>query len=142
MVDPKTILPKVDDAQFQGMTLKQVKEYVKTVFDTRLHGKTVRNKETGISITINKNGRKHVYFHQKGGLWLEVKGLLVIDEMLRQAKFLNFRKRDSGDLNHVIGYLHFKGNAIVEGKKRRYKIVVMITNMGKYFYHHFTWDQN
>ncbi len=131
----QTIIPNVEEKQFEGKKLGDIKRYVKDFYNKNFKGKSVKNKQKGITIKFSAKGLSHVLYARRAG-YTKYKAITVLDEMLKYAEFLNFKSSDIDDPVIVLGYLNFKSKVIVENKMQYFKLVVRLTNTGNFFYDH------
>lgn len=128
-------IPVVDDSQFAGMRLGEIKQYVKEYYDSHHKGKSVINQDKQITVYLGRDGLKHVLFARNVG-YIKLKALVVISDMIREAVYCNFKGPDNNDSTKIIGYLNFKSQVIIEGSGYWFRIVVRLTNEGKFYYDH------
>jgi len=95
-------VPTVDDSQFKGMKLGEIKQYVKTYYETNLKGKSVTNQNKGITVILSREGLHHVLYARRLG-YIKAKALIVIDKMIKEAVYCNFKNADANDPVHVVG---------------------------------------
>lgn len=129
-------IPTVDDSQFKGMKLGEVKQYVKTYYESNYKGKTVVNTDKQITVILGREGLHHVIFARNAG-YVKLKALVVIDDMITNAEYCNFKIADEEDhKKRILGYLNFKSKAIIEGSAYWFRISIRLTNEGKFYYDH------
>ena len=128
------LIPVVDDAQFAGMTLGDIKNYVKKYYHANIKDKVVVNKAKGISIKFGRKGLDHV-IHARSAGYVKIKAVIVISQMVQHAEYSNYKDNTKGDIN-VIGFIHLKSKVKVENKIQVFRIIVRITKDGKFYYDH------
>ena len=128
-------VPVVNNKQFDGMRLSEIRNYVEDYFIENLEDKTVVNKHKGISVEFNRAGIKHVLYARKGG-YVKYKAIMVADEMIENAVLCNYKKPDDDDGDNVLGYFNFKCKAKIEGRIQIFRIVIRLVNDGKFYYDH------
>jgi hypothetical protein len=134
MAYKQKIIPVVDDVQFQGMRLGEVKLYVKQYFNLHLNGKSVINQSKGFSVKFQRNGLKHI-IHARSGGFTKYKAILCMDEMVKYGEYTNF-KPETTTPSGIIGYLHLKSKVKIENKIHTFRIIVRMTKEGKFYYDH------
>ncbi len=128
-------IPKINDKQFEGMKLGELKKYVKDYYLKHIDGKAVKNQHTGVTILLRKPGLQHLLYHGKSG-YTKFKAVVKLPEMLHSAIFCNFKNPDNTDSKDVFGYANFKSKVEIEEKVHLFRIVVRITKDGKFYYNH------
>lgn len=131
-------IPTVDDLQFNGMKLGQIKQYVKSYYNSNYKGRTVVNEHKQITVHLGREGLHHVLYARKLG-YTKLKALVVIADMIKEAIYCNFKNADENDSNDILGYLNFKSEVIIEGSVYWFRIAVRLTNAGKFYYDHSVW---
>jgi len=129
------IIPIVDDDQFIGMTLGQLKDYIKTYYNTNLKGSTIINKHKGISIQFGREGIRHLLYARKIG-YTKLKAVVVLNQLMINSVYCNFKEPDITDTKEILGYLNFKAKVCIEDKIHLFRIVVRLTISGKFYYDH------
>lgn len=126
----------LNNTHADSLTLGKLKEYVKGYFIANLDGKQVVNKDKGITVILNKNSLRHV-IHARNAGYVKYKAILLMDNMIENAEFCNFKNPDiDDDKDNIVGYMNFRTEAVIENKKQFFRIVVRITKQGKFYYDH------
>ena len=115
--------------------ISRLKTEMKSFYNTRLKGKTVKNKDKGISIVFSSVGRNHVLYARAAGF----EKLIVIKklpDMVREAEYCNFKEPDGNESKDILGYMNFKVNISINDEIFLFRIVVRLTKNGKFFYDH------
>ena len=115
--------------------IKTLKVSAKDFYFENIAGKSIVNKDTGITVLFSKNGIRHLLNYKRNNFpQLE----LVFDLMkaVRDAKFSNFKNKDANELKEVIGYMNFNYAKMIDNKKETFRINIRITKDGKFYYHH------
>lgn len=131
----QNIIPAVDDSQFAGMKLGELKKYVRAFFNENFRNKTVKNTHKGISIKMSMSGLKHLFNARRSG-FVKIKAVMALDEMLKYAEYSNFKEPDANDTLDILGYFNFKCKVKVEENVQNFRIVVRLTKDGKFYYDH------
>ncbi|MDR0814146.1 MAG: hypothetical protein LBN37_00175 [Bacteroidales bacterium] len=109
---------------------------VKQFYNDHLKGKTVVNQDKGISVIFSRGGRDHVLYGRGIG-FEKLIAITKLDDMVRNAKFCNFKNPDDDDdVKKIVGYMNFKVPVDINGQICHFRIVVRITMEGKFFYDH------
>lgn len=112
-----------------------LKKEMKTFYNTRLKGKTVKNKDKGISIVLSSVGRNHILYARAVG-FEKLIAIKKLPAMIRDAEYTNFKEPDADDSKDILGYMNFKVNVCINGETHHFRIVVRLTRNGKFFYDH------
>ena len=131
----QTIIPTVEDKQFEGLKLGQIKKFVRNYFNENIRNKTVKNKHKGITVMFTRKGLDHV-IHARNAGYVKYKAIICLPKMVKNAVYLNFKDKDEDDVLDILGYLNFKCNVKVENRIQIFKIVIRLTNEGVFFYDH------
>jgi len=118
--------------------VQALKLQVKKFYDTNLKGKSVINKEKGITVTFSNVGRNHVLYAGAAG-FEKLIAVYKLAEMVRNAKFCNFQAPDEDAPQGILGYMNFKVSVIINGVVQHFRIAIRITKNGKFFYNHSVW---
>ena len=119
----QTVIPEVDDKQFTGMRLGELKKFVKKFYNQKLKGKIVVNQHKGVTIKFGREGIRHLLYARRAG-YVKLKAVVSLSEMLQYAGYSNFQNADDDDPPEILGYLNFKVKAKVEGKTQTFRIVI------------------
>lgn len=96
-------------------------------------GKTVLNRDLNIPITVSvKSCRKTAY-----GEAMYIKksaSVLILNEILQNAKYNNFGERKENDSPSVIGYLNFKCKCLIDGQKECVRLSIQFQKGCKFYY--------
>ena len=97
------------------LTKMEMWRYVLEYYKKNLKGKTVINKDTGITIHFSMtSGRKTAMgeaMYQK-----KAEMVRILPDIVKYAIYNNFGKRKPDESDDIIGYLNFKGRCILDGK--------------------------
>ena len=118
--------------------LAELKLKAKQFYNEKLHGKSVVNKDKGITIAFSSVGRNHVLYARNAG-FEKLVAIFKLPEILTIATFLNFKNADDNDHHTVVGYMNFKCPVKINGKLQHFRVVVRISKDGKFFYDHSVW---
>ncbi len=129
-------IPKVNDKQFEGMTLGNLKIYVKNHYNTNFKGKSVVNGHKNIVISFRSDGVRHVIYARNAG-YVKLKAIVALDQMIKHAVFCNWKYGTTTDLKQgIIGFLHFKAKINIENKDHMFRLVICLDKNGVFFYDH------
>ena len=131
----QTIIPKVDDQQFEGMQLRQLKNYVREYFNNEIRNTAVTNEHKNITVKFSRKGFDHI-LHARNAGYVKLKAIVVMKEMIMYAEYSNFQKKDTDDPFNVLGYFNYKCKVNIEDTIHLFRIVVRLTNEGKFYYDH------
>lgn len=96
-------------------------------------GYTFINKDLNIPITVSvKSCRKTAY-----GEAMYIKkaaSVLILKEIVQNAKYNNFGERKDNDSPSVIGYLNFKCKCVIDGQKECVRLSIQFQKGGKFYY--------
>jgi DNA repair protein RadC len=101
-----------------------------------LIGKTVINKQKGITIEFKKEGLKHLLNYGKNNI-VQLELVYELAKALKEAKYKNFNDKKTTDPKQVLGYLNFGLEKKINNKMEYFRISVIMTTAGKFYYHHF-----
>lgn len=73
-------------AKYRDMKIGELKKECMRVFEKKLSNKKVKNKNTGATILLTKNGAKHALFARTGG-FEKIIAVTIIDSIIREAVF-------------------------------------------------------
>ena len=118
-----------------SVEITKLKKEMKSFYNTHLKGKTVKNKDKGISIILSSVGRNHVLYARAAG-FEKLIAIKKLHEMVREAEYCNFKEPDADDGKDILGYMNFKVNVCINGETLLFRIVVRLTKNGKFFYDH------
>jgi hypothetical protein len=130
----QTVIPKFGN-QWDSFSQADLKKVAQKFFQEKLKGKTVKNIDTGVHIQLAQSGVKHALNYGQRD-YIKFKVIGILDELLKYAEFKNFKKPDLNDGQNILGYMNFEAIGNVESKNYKFRIVVRITNEGKFYYHH------
>jgi hypothetical protein len=131
----QTIIPKVDNKLFKDMNLSQIKKFVRVFYNEKFKGKTYINKHKGISVKFTRKGIEHVLYARGRGKE-KLQAATVLNKMIQNAEYTNFKDPDENDAKIVLGYLNFKVKVDIDNKIHLFRVVVRLTKHGKFFYDH------
>ncbi len=120
---------------WNNLALGELKKTAQEFYKENFKGKKVKNKDRGIIIEMTSTGIRHV-LHARNVGYVKLKAIYVLDKMLEQAEFTNFKDRDADDFKEIIGYMNFKVSVMIEENLHKFRIVVRITKDGKFYYDH------
>jgi hypothetical protein len=115
--------------------LDKLKKDVLRYYNQNLKGKSVLNREKGITVIFSNVGIRHVVYARKVG-FEKLIAVTKLPEMIRYAAFSNFKGPDENDGKNILGYMNFKVPVIINRIKQWFRIVIRITTDGKFFYDH------
>ena len=128
-------IPIVDDKQFENLKLGQIKRYVRDYYNLNLRHKSIINVHKGMTIQFSRKGFDHL-IHSRNIGYVKIKAVIVLDKMIENAVYLNFKDKDSDDSEDVLGYFNFRCNVKIENTIHYFKIVIRLTKDGKFYYDH------
>lgn len=126
---------ELNDEKIDGMTLSQLKKAIKDYYGKYVKGTSVVNKQKLITVDFPADSVKHVIYARKPG-YTKLKAVFIIKEMIKNAEYLNFKEPDEDDGQNILGYFNFKAKAKIEGNVHWFRIVIRLTNNGKFYYDH------
>ena len=112
-----------------------LKQEMKSFYNAQLKGKTVKNKQKGISILFSSVGRNHILYARAVG-FEKLIAITKLAEMVREAEYCNFKEADENDSRDILGYMNFKVSVCINDEICHFRIVVRLTKNGKFFYDH------
>jgi len=129
------IIPEIESDIFKNLNPKDFRKLIIKKYNEKLKGKSVINRDLGIKIEFINKGRNKISY---GSILYENKAvtILILDKLMRYAEYNNWGDRKESDNDNIIGYLNFKAKAIINNKKEHIRISVIVTNTGKFHYHH------
>ena len=130
-----TSLPDTVEDSLKGLKLGVLKKHCTSFFKRNINGKSAINKHKGITVLFNMRGLKHV-LHARNSGYTKLKAVYILPELIENAVYCNFKNPGENDSPDIIGFLNFKSKAKIEGKIQIFRIVIRITNRGKFFYDH------
>jgi len=114
---------------------KDLVKIVKDYYSANLQGKSVVNKDLGITIHFTSIGRSELAY----GRALHAKKVAVVkclEKLMEIAKYNNFGERKETDKQNVIGYLNFKAKIEINEVIENVRISVLLKKDGKVYYNH------
>ena len=115
------------------LTKMELRHYVLEYYKKNLKGKTVVNKDTGITIHFSMtSGRKTAMgeaMYQK-----KAEMVRILPDIVKHAIYNNFGKRKPDESDDIIGYLNFKGRCILDGKPQNVRIAIQFQKTAKFYY--------
>jgi hypothetical protein len=128
----QTHIPKVST---EGIDYRDRAKFIKDFYAKNLYGKSVVNKDLGITIHFNSIGRNELAY----GRALYVKKVAILKcllELLEVAEYNNFGRKKDTDKETVLGYLNFKAKVIIDDKMENVRINILLKKNGKAYYNH------
>ncbi len=116
-------------------SLAKLKLRAKQFYNEKLHGKSVVNKDKGITVEFSSVGRNHVLYARNAG-FEKLIAIFKLPEIVANAKFTNFKNPDQRDPAQVVGFMNFKCTVKINGKAQYFRVVVRLSKAGKFFYDH------
>jgi hypothetical protein len=110
-------------------------ELMRDFYKKNLQGKTIINKDIGVTIIFTSEGIGKASHHRRIGE-INAAAIKIIDKMLENAEYSNFGQRKPDDKQNVRGYLNFKATALIDGEKRYFRIAVKLKTDMKAYYNH------
>ncbi len=104
-------------------------------YKENLQGKTVVNQHIGLTICFTSEGIGKATQKRKIGD-INAAAIKIIDKMIENAEYSNFGQRKPEDKQNVIGYLNFKAKAVIDNKRRHFRISVKLKTDMKAYYNH------
>ncbi|MDR0927335.1 MAG: hypothetical protein LBO69_06165 [Ignavibacteria bacterium] len=111
------------------------RRYVYDFYKEHLQGKSVVNKDKGITIHFTSIGRKKIAY---GEAMYATKAAIItcLKELLEVAEYNNFGLRKTKDKSNILGYLNFKAKVMIDGQLKHVRIAVVMTKDYKFYYNH------
>ena len=120
-------------SELNDKTKIELRKYVLEYYRSKLKGKEVVNKDTGITIHFSMtSGRKTAMgeaMYQK-----KAEMIRILPELVENAIYNNFGKRKPDESQEIIGYLNFKGRCKLDGKIENIRIAVQFQKSAKFYY--------
>ena len=120
-------------SELSQLSKMEMRHYVLEYYKKNLKGKTVVNKDTGITIHFSMtSGRKTAMgeaMYQK-----KAEMVRILPDLVIYAVYNNFGKRKPDESDDIIGYLNFKGRCILDGKVQNVRIAVQFQKTAKFYY--------
>ena len=120
-------------SELRQLSKMEMRHYVLEYYKKNLKGKTVVNKDTGITIHFSMtSGRKTAMgeaMYQK-----KAEMVRILPDLVTYAIYNNFGKRKPDESDDIIGYLNFKGRCILDGKVQNVRIAVQFQKTAKFYY--------
>lgn len=128
----KEIIPRIESI-WKECSTNELRANVLEYFRNNLKDITVKNKDTGINITITmKSGRKtakgEAMYHGKAEI------IRVLPEIIENAQYNNFGNRKKNDPALLLAYMNLKGKCILDGKLLNLRISIQCYRGPKYYY--------
>ena len=128
----QTVVPQVSTEEVDYRNrVKSIKDF----YTENLYGKSVVNKDLGITIHFNSIGKNELAY----GRALYAKKVAILKclfELLEVAEYNNFGRKKDTDKETVLGYLNFKAKVIINDKIENVRINVLLKKNGKAYYNH------
>ena len=108
---------------------------IRDFYTENLYGKSVVNKDLGITIHFNSIGKNELAY----GKALYAKKVAVLKclfELLEVAEYNNFGRKKDTDKETVLGYLNFKAKVMIDNKMENVRINILLKKTGKAYYNH------
>lgn len=115
--------------------VQKLKLLTKQFYNEKLHGLKVTNIDKGITVLFSSVGRNHVLYARNAG-FEKLIAIYKLPEIVKNAKFTNFKNPDARDAKNIIGFMNFKCPVKINGVMQYFRIVVRISTDGKFFYDH------
>ena len=128
----QTIIPQVST---EGVDYRNRAKSIKDFYTENLYGKSVVNKDLGITIHFNSIGKNELA-HGRALYAKKVAILKCLLELLEVAEYNNFGRKKDTDKETVLGYLNFKAKVIINDKIENVRINVLLKKNGKAYYNH------
>jgi len=123
---------KLNTKEFDNLTIQEVKTYMKSYYLEHIEGKQIVNKDKGITIKFNANGRN------KTLNWLTKREAVVLKNivyLLKTAKFSNVKTpKPKHEKQGVLFFMNFQIKCIVDNQKTNFHVAVKITKQGSFQY--------
>ncbi|MEI6435236.1 MAG: hypothetical protein WCP32_10355 [Bacteroidota bacterium] len=135
----QTIIPKVSTDQLENIKKSSLRAFVKTYYSENFQNKiSVINEDLGIKVEFIGDGTKKTSFG--AAMYLKKAAtILILDKLIKYAKYSNWGDRKDNDKSTVIGYLNFKVKVFIDGKICHFAINIQVRNTGKF---HYSLDEN
>lgn len=119
------------DDKNQGELKKLAQDY----YNDNFLGKSTTNQHKNIVVLFAKSGIRHV-LNFGAREYIKFKAIKLLPQLIEYAEFKNFKKADDDDEKSILGYMNFEVKANIEGLIYKLRLVIRITNNGKFYYHH------
>lgn len=121
---------KTDD--YISLSIKELRAKVVDNFK-KYRGSKVINKDKNITVEFG-NARKLSF----GGAMYSKKAAVSekLEEIVLNAKFLNFSNAKAKDKKDIVGFINFKTKVHIDGKPNYVRFNVRIASNGKFYYSH------
>jgi len=114
------------------MKIQDVKKYMKQYYSENIEGKKIINKDKGITIHFNANGRN------KTLNWLTKREAIVLKnivKLLETAKFSNIKPpKSKHEKQGVLFFMNFQIKCIVDNVHNGFHVAIKITKQGLFQY--------
>ena len=130
----QSVIPQAS-SEWDGTTLTELKKIAKSYYVENLLGKKVINEHTGVTIEFAKSGISHVLYFGRAS-FVKLKAVQILDKLIKVAEFKNFKNPDASDGRNIVGFMIFEAKAKIEEETRNIRMIIRITNEGKFHYHH------
>jgi len=123
------------DSLWKKFSLKEKVEAIKKHYKEQLQGKCVINQDLGISVQFTSDGLGKITQNRKIGN-TNAEAVRILEQIIEQAKYNNFGERKESDKENVLGFLNFKGKAVIDNTLCHFRIAIKRKTDGNTFYNH------
>ena len=125
----------ITNKDWDKYSLSQLKQAVKVFYAENLSGKSIKNKQKGITVVFANTGLRHL-LHARTSGYVKLKAISVLPSLIEQAKYSNFKAAVGEESKRIVGYFNFTSKVFCEGKMHNIHITIRLTNNGKFYYDH------
>jgi hypothetical protein len=120
-------------ADFSNYSVPELRAKVKAFYAARFQGKSVVNEHLKITISFTSLGKNKT---AQGGAMYSKKAaaMLVLDKLVRYARYNNFGTRKDTDPASIVGYLNFIGKFKLNGRIEYVRIAIAQRKDGRFYY--------
>lgn len=130
----QTVFPRLNNL-WDTKSVAEIAVLADNYYKEHLENTSVVNLHTGIKINFVRSGIKHLLNFGKGGNF-KYQLVKILPQVLRNAEFKNFKPADEDDGDNIVGYMNFGAGITKHNSIENFRIVIRITNDGKFYYHH------
>ena len=114
---------------------KDLAKVIKDFYSKNLQGKSVINRDLGITIHFNSIGKDELA-HGRALYAKKAAVIKCLERLIEVAEYNNFGRRKDTDKETVLGYLNFKAKVKIDNKVENVRISVLLKKNGKAYYNH------
>ena len=108
-------------------------KYMSKFYAENLQGKSVVNKDLGMTITFTSVGKNEISYGR--ALYAKKAAIITcLEKLMEVAEYNNFGERKETDKKNIIGYLNFKAKVLINDKLENVRITVQFKKDGKMYF--------